>query len=151
MSSILQFKKQNREFPGGPVVKTLHFHCKGHRFDPWLGNKNPKCHQVRPKNMYVYSTLKKIPCTLKTPVLDFSPLLSKKELKIDLLHQSEWTFFTLKPKCKLNWIKNKQFTEVPQRALAVQFHDPSSHTLPKSGLGQSLPLSYTFWREILPF
>ena len=54
--------------------------------------------------MYVYSTLKKIPCTLKTPVLDFSPLLSKKELKIDLLHQSEWTFFTLKPKCKLNWI-----------------------------------------------
>ena len=25
-------------FPGGPVVKTLHFHCKGHGFDPWLGN-----------------------------------------------------------------------------------------------------------------
>ena len=24
--------------PCGPVVKTLRFHCKGHRFDPWLGN-----------------------------------------------------------------------------------------------------------------
>ena len=27
-----------RGFPGGPVVKTLCFHCWGHRFDPWLGN-----------------------------------------------------------------------------------------------------------------
>ena len=22
------------DFPGGPVVKTLHFHCRGHEFDP---------------------------------------------------------------------------------------------------------------------
>ena len=27
-----------KEFPGGPVVRTLHFHCRGHRFDPWSGN-----------------------------------------------------------------------------------------------------------------
>ena len=27
-----------RDFPGSPVVKTLHFHCRGHRFDPWLGS-----------------------------------------------------------------------------------------------------------------
>ena len=26
------------DFPGGPVVKTLQFQCKGHRFDPWSGN-----------------------------------------------------------------------------------------------------------------
>ena len=26
------------DFPGGPVVKTLCFHCKGHGFDPRLGN-----------------------------------------------------------------------------------------------------------------
>ena len=25
------------EFPGGPVVKTLCFHCQGPRFNPWLG------------------------------------------------------------------------------------------------------------------
>ena len=26
------------EFSGGPVVKTLRFHCRGHRFNPWLEN-----------------------------------------------------------------------------------------------------------------
>ena len=26
------------DFPGGPVVKTLCFHCRGRRFDPWSGN-----------------------------------------------------------------------------------------------------------------
>ena len=31
-------KSYNREFPGGPGVKTWHFHCHGPRFDPWLGN-----------------------------------------------------------------------------------------------------------------
>ena len=24
-------------FPGGPVVKILHFHCRGHGFNPWSG------------------------------------------------------------------------------------------------------------------
>ena len=23
------------DFPGGPVVKTPHFHFRGHEFDPW--------------------------------------------------------------------------------------------------------------------
>ena len=27
-----------KEFPGGPVVKTWRFHCRGPGFDPWLGN-----------------------------------------------------------------------------------------------------------------
>ena len=26
------------EFPGGPVVRTLHFDCRGHGFDPWSKN-----------------------------------------------------------------------------------------------------------------
>ena len=26
------------DFPGGPVVKTVCFQCKGHGFDPWSGN-----------------------------------------------------------------------------------------------------------------
>ena len=28
---------QLRNFSGGPVVKTLHFHCSGCGFDPWSG------------------------------------------------------------------------------------------------------------------
>ena len=32
------FKTVNRDFPGGPVVKTLRFHCTGYSFDPWSGN-----------------------------------------------------------------------------------------------------------------
>ena len=27
-----------RDFPGGSVVRTPHFHCSGHGFNPWLGN-----------------------------------------------------------------------------------------------------------------
>ena len=44
-------KKTHRDFPGGPVVKTLCFQCRGPGFDPWSGNwilhaatKNPACH-----------------------------------------------------------------------------------------------------------
>ena len=29
---------QSLDFPGGPVVKTPRFHCRGHGFDPWLEN-----------------------------------------------------------------------------------------------------------------
>ena len=31
-------EEQVWDFPGGPVVKALHFQCRGHRFDPWSGN-----------------------------------------------------------------------------------------------------------------
>ena len=31
-------KTKNRDFPGGPVVKTPHSQCRGHRFNPRLGN-----------------------------------------------------------------------------------------------------------------
>ena len=30
-----------RNFPGGPVAKTLHSQCKGPAFDSWSGNKIP--------------------------------------------------------------------------------------------------------------
>ena len=32
---------RKREFPGRSVVKTLHFHCREHRFDPWSGKLRP--------------------------------------------------------------------------------------------------------------
>ena len=31
-------KEVPREFPGGSVVRTPHFHCCGSRFNPWSGN-----------------------------------------------------------------------------------------------------------------
>ena len=37
------------DFPGGPVVKTLCFHCRGRGFNPWLGNSDPACHVARPQ------------------------------------------------------------------------------------------------------
>ena len=30
-----------RDILGGPVVKTPCYHCKGHKFDPLLGNQDP--------------------------------------------------------------------------------------------------------------
>ena len=36
----LEFLKniKYRDFPGGPVAKTLHSQCRGPRFDPWSWN-----------------------------------------------------------------------------------------------------------------
>ena len=39
LKSIPGGKKGMRDFPGGPVVRTLCFHCRGPRFNPWLGQK----------------------------------------------------------------------------------------------------------------
>ena len=36
--SILKFEKDG-EFSGGPVVRTPHFHCRRHKFNPWWGTK----------------------------------------------------------------------------------------------------------------
>ena len=36
-SSCLQ-ETMARDFPGGLIVKTPAFHCRGHRFDPWSRN-----------------------------------------------------------------------------------------------------------------
>ena len=35
------------DFPGGPVVKTLCFQCRGGRFNPWSGNQDPTCHVIQ--------------------------------------------------------------------------------------------------------
>ena len=37
------------DFPGGPVVNPRYFHCRGHGFDPWLGNYDPACSRAWPK------------------------------------------------------------------------------------------------------
>ena len=35
---VLERKEEPMGFPGGPVVKTLRFHCRGCGFDLWSGN-----------------------------------------------------------------------------------------------------------------
>ena len=37
-SALSKGLDKGKEFPGGPVVRSLWFHCRGHRFDPWSGN-----------------------------------------------------------------------------------------------------------------
>ena len=37
------------DFPGGPEVKTPHFHYREYRFDPWSGNQDPTCCLVWPE------------------------------------------------------------------------------------------------------
>ena len=34
----LEDNKDSKEFPAGPAVRTLHFHCRGHGFWPWSGD-----------------------------------------------------------------------------------------------------------------
>ena len=41
---------QQWDLPGGPVVKTLCFQCRGHRFDPCSENEDPTCQMTWPKN-----------------------------------------------------------------------------------------------------
>ena len=37
--------EKSRDFPGGPVVKTLHFQHRGHEFNPWSGKIHMPCGQ----------------------------------------------------------------------------------------------------------
>ena len=36
--NILHNNDSSQEFPGGPVVRTPQFHCRGHEFSPWPEN-----------------------------------------------------------------------------------------------------------------
>ena len=40
-------KMVDRDFPGGPVVKSPNFHCREHGFNPWLGKEGPTCHTMQ--------------------------------------------------------------------------------------------------------
>ena len=41
------YKTDLGDFPGGPVIKTPCFHCRGPGFHPWLGKQNPTCHMAQ--------------------------------------------------------------------------------------------------------
>ena len=35
---LFYFFRKLRELPGGPVIRDLCFHCKGHGFNSWCGD-----------------------------------------------------------------------------------------------------------------
>ena len=43
-------KSQDSDFPGGPVVRTLHIHCRGMGVIPGWATKIPTCQVLWPKN-----------------------------------------------------------------------------------------------------
>ena len=43
-AAVPSTKSKSGDFPSGPMVKALSFHCRGHRLDPWLENEDPTCH-----------------------------------------------------------------------------------------------------------
>ena len=55
------FKKKLWDFPGGPVVKTPRFHCRGHRFDPWSPSQGSStcCAVLSKRKETLYSDLMK--------------------------------------------------------------------------------------------
>ena len=70
--TVMLPKESCRDFPCGPVIKTLCFHCRGNGFAPWSGNYDDKC-QVSWQNifkniinlMFVKKKKKTTPCTIK--------------------------------------------------------------------------------------
>ena len=53
MGNIVLILFLSGDFPGGPVVGTLCFHCRGHGFDPWLGNWILHAKQRGQKYIYI--------------------------------------------------------------------------------------------------
>ena len=48
--SLTTFSRcKKSDFPGGPVVKTRPFHCRGNRFDPWWGKFCMQCGMAKKK------------------------------------------------------------------------------------------------------
>ena len=46
-------KWKRGDFFGGSLVGTLHFHCRGHVFNPWSENQDPACHTEQSKKKKV--------------------------------------------------------------------------------------------------
>ena len=46
---LSELKSEFMDLPGSPVVKTLHFHYRGYRFDPLSGNYDPTWRAAGPK------------------------------------------------------------------------------------------------------
>ena len=60
------------------MVKTPHFHCRLHGFDPWLGCEDPICHGAQPKflNICVLSRFSRVPLFVTPWTVACQPSLS---------------------------------------------------------------------------
>ena len=48
---------EEMKFPGGLLVRTLHFHCQGPWFDPWLGiPQDMRCSQKKKRRKNANTT-----------------------------------------------------------------------------------------------
>ena len=53
------FRIDNWDFPGGPVIKTLGFQCRGHGYDHWSRTKIPHAvQQVKKRKTFPNKILK---------------------------------------------------------------------------------------------
>lgn len=78
-----QSAEESLDFPGGPEVKTLCFHCRKHGFYPWLGNLDPTCFAVaRPKKKKKKRKSHRTPVRRKPPeVRDGCAEMGKSDLR----------------------------------------------------------------------
>ena len=53
---FMKCKIKSGDFPGGPAIKTLHFHLRGCGFNPRSGNSDPTYRLMRPKLIKVVFT-----------------------------------------------------------------------------------------------
>ena len=77
MLKVYQAGSRNKiwDFPGGPVVRTPCFHCRGHGFDPWnpgSGTKIPQATWYGQKQTNKQKVIKLHFCCLTLPLNIFS-------------------------------------------------------------------------------
>ena len=79
------------EFPGDRMVKVLHFHCPGPKFNLWSGNYNPTPCQNNSSNNKIKPTNKKPTQnkTTKNSCFRWKPRLNEKLIP-DLRDRNKW-------------------------------------------------------------
>ena len=88
---IVVMKEPTEDFPGGPEVKTLQFHCRGQKFNPWPGKL---------RSCILHGTAKKIfnknlKNKTKVTALEKDCFLKKKKkdpLHVEYLRQAHWAW-----------------------------------------------------------
>ena len=83
--------QNSRDFPGGPLVKSPRFQCRGYGFDPWLGNEDPTRCMAQPNKLKV-KELKTVTKMIMTDPTFAKQLITNKapcEPQNNLMNQSK--------------------------------------------------------------